>query len=93
MGIRGDLVGGGTRDPQRDGATRAVACTVVGAAAKAALMAPTLVIRLTEAPVRPVAEMSPTSALAVTLPASPARRIDPAAAVAWTATVRGTRRT
>ena len=36
--------------------TRAVARTVAGAAAKAALMAPTLVIRLTEAPVRPVAE-------------------------------------
>ena len=71
--------------------TRAVARTVAGAAAKTALMAPTLVIRLTEAPVRPVAEMSPTSALAVTFPASPARRIDPAPAVAWTATVRGTR--
>ena len=72
--------------------TRAEACTVVGAAAKPALMAPTLVVRLTEAPVRPVTLISPTFALAATLPASPARRTDPAPVLTWTATLRGTAR-
>src|SRR5438132_1391610 len=62
--------------------TLAEARTAVGAAVKLALMPPTRVVRLTEALVRPVALISPTSALAVTLPASPVSRTDPAPAVA-----------
>src|SRR5205809_3156188 len=70
--------------------TLAEAWTAVGAAVKLALMAPTRVVRLTEALVKPVALMSPTSALAVTLPASPVSRTDPAPAVTRIAAERGT---
>ena len=73
-----------------DGLMAALAAAAVGAAVKVALMPPTRVVRLTEALVRPVALMSPTSALAVTLPASPVSRTDPAPAVTRTAAERGT---
>jgi hypothetical protein len=73
--------------------TLVTARSVVGGTAKAALMAPTSFVRLTEALLSPVAEMRPTLALAVTLPFGSASRIDRAVAVAWTATDEGTRRT
>ena len=73
--------------------TRVTAWSMAGGAEKAALMAPTSLVRLTEALLSLVAEIRPTLALAVTLPLRPASRIEPAVAVAWTAMDEGTRRT